>query len=77
MVQGAKSNHLFQVSWHLIGDKLLTEPVLTQFNGTYDGLAQDCSNSSANALELPQSSAKPSIYASPNLNMFNIIHLVN
>ena len=31
-----------------------------------EGLAQDCSNSSALAMELPQSCTKPSIYASTN-----------
>ena len=30
----------------------------------FDGLAQDCGNSIANAIELPQSCAKPMIYAS-------------
>ena len=30
-----------------------------------DGLAQDCSNSSALALELPQSWAKPSVFCIP------------
>ena len=29
----------------------------------FDGLAQDCSNSSALAMELPQSCTKPSIYS--------------
>ena len=33
-----------------------------------DGLAQDCSISIANALEMLQSCNKPSIYALPNLN---------
>ena len=39
----------------------------SQFMQVYvDGLAQDCSNSIANALELLQSCAKPSMCSMPN-----------
>ena len=41
-----------------IGVKLLSEILLTQF----DGLVQDCSISSANALEIRQSCTKPRIH---------------
>ena len=36
-------------------------PIELQRRYMVDGLAQDCGNSIANALELPQSCAKPSI----------------
>ena len=52
-----------------MGDKALTEPVDAIVYLVYiDGLAQDCSISIANALEMLQSCTKPSIYAPPNLN---------
>ena len=37
-------------------------PIKDIFKQYIDSLAQDCSNSIANALELPQSCARPSIY---------------
>ena len=46
--------------------------MLAVFSNTYiDGLAQDCGNSSALALELPQSCTKPSIYETPGQDEFN------
>ena len=38
-----------------------------------DGLVQDYSNSNALAMELLQSCTKPSIYASPGLNIVNTL----
>ena len=37
-----------------------------RFNDHFDDLVQDCSNSSANALELLQSCTKPSSWRHPN-----------
>ena len=45
---------------------------LMTLNDYIDGLAQDCSNSIANALELPQSCTKPSKYC-----YLNKIHIVS
>ena len=39
-------------------------------NGYVDGLGQDCSNSIAYALELLQSSTKPSMLSAIHLNMY-------
>ena len=41
--------------------------------GYIDGLVQDCSNSTANALELLQSYTKPSIYVYLALNVSFLI----
>ena len=38
-----------------------------------DGLAQDCSNSIANALELLQSCVKPSIFTHPFIDLHIIL----
>ena len=46
--------------WDWNGDKPLFEAMMACFTGAYiDGLAQDCSNPIANALELLQSCTKP------------------
>ena len=51
------------MDWHCIGNKSLTEPIMTQFTDEYiDDLVQDCSISIANALELLQSCTKLSIF---------------
>ena len=39
--------------------------VCTEFNDYFDGLVQDCSNSSVLAMELLQSCAKPLIFLHP------------
>ena len=61
-----KSTLIQVVAWHRIGYKPPTEPILTKFYDAIwhisganelivDGLVQDCSNSSALAMELLQS----------------------
>ena len=56
---------------HLFGTKSLSAPMLAYCQlypkEHIDGLVQDCSNSIANALELPLSYTKPSIF---QLNFF-------
>ena len=43
-----------------------------------NGLVQDCGNSIANALELPQSSAKPSVYCwEYHINWSHVVGLIN
>ena len=41
-----------------------------------DGLAQDCSNSFANALELLQSYAKPSIWPNPGVLIISCVNKI-
>ena len=67
-----KSQHWFG-RWHQTGDKSLIEKIMVYFSDTYRGLVQDCSNSSASAMELLQSCAKPSIYASQGCDELNDI----
>ena len=70
-----KSQHWFG-RWHQTGDKPLIEKIMVYFSDTYRGLVQDCSNSSASAMELLQSCAKPSIYASQGCDELNDIILL-
>ena len=50
------------MAWRQKGDKPLSEPMMALFTDAHiDGLVQDCSNSSALAVELLQSCTKPSI----------------
>ena len=55
----------FVVSHFLLNSKWTTSTLSLEIHD-FDGLAQDCSNSIANALELLQSWTKPSIYVSVN-----------
>ena len=57
------------MAWHQLGNK----PLWWSHEGTHiDGLAQDCSISSAFALEILQSCAKPSKHASQGFKEFHI-----
>ena len=50
------------MTWCRIGDEPLPEPLMSQYTDVYiDGLVQDCSISSALALEILQFCTKPSI----------------
>ena len=47
---------------NMLSDQIITAAVYVKFYCDIDGLEQNCSNIIANALELPQSCTKPSIY---------------
>ena len=49
------------MAWHQTGNKSSPEPMINQFTDEYiNGLVQDCIISSALAMEMRQSSTKPS-----------------
>ena len=69
------------MAWYETGGKPLPESMIIEFTDTYsDGLAQDCSNSIANALELLQSCAKPSICVNRpkcvEVSLYNPTHIL-